>query len=282
MANKAIDKAYLLQTLKDFDAQILKESYIEKYSTYAEMPAASATTVGKIIQYIGANDTTNHLTNGYFYIVKEDSSTTPSTYSWVEKAVMEIPAGVEYSIVKETTADTGYVATYQLYGATAGGSPAPIVGSAKINIPKDFLVKSGEVKTVTAADKAAGGIFENDPNFQIGDKYIDFVINVKAEDPSDPTTDEHMYINVKDLVDVYTGGAGVSIDGNNAISIDLTANGGLELLGASLASQTLGIKIDDTTSDQIALHLGADGLYGSLLLADATDPNEKIDFDTEW
>lgn len=276
--NKPIDKAYLLQTLKDFDAKVLKENYIEKYAAYADMPAASSTTEGRIVQYVGADDTTNNLKNGYFYIVAEDS-TTPGTYAWVEKAVMEIPDGVEYSIVKEATPDTGYFATYQLYGATAGGTPAPIAGSQKINIPKDFLVKSGEVKTVTAADKASGGIFENDPNFQVGDKYIDFVVNVK-----DPTqvTDEHIYINVKDLVDVYTGGAGVSIDGNNAISIDLTANGGLELLGGSLASQTLGIKIDGTTSDQIALHVGADGLYGSLLLADATDPSEAIDFDTEW
>ena len=30
--NKPSDKAYLLQTLKDFDAKILKNSYIEKYS----------------------------------------------------------------------------------------------------------------------------------------------------------------------------------------------------------------------------------------------------------
>ena len=280
--NKPIDKAYLLQTLKDFDAKVLKENYIEKYAAYVDMPAASSTTVGKIVQYIGANDATHNLKNGYFYIVKEDSSTTPSTYSWVEKAVMEIPAGVEYSIVKESTPDTGYFATYQLYGATAGGTPAPIVGSQKINIPKDFLVKSGEVKTVTAADKASGGIFYNNPDFLEGDKYIDFVVNVKDEPSGGTTTDEHIYINVKDLVDVYTGGAGVSIDGNNAISIDLTANGGLELLGGSLASQTLGIKIDGTTSDQIALHVGADGLYGSLLLADATDPSEAIDFDTEW
>lgn len=278
MANKPIDKAYLLQTLKDFDAKVLKESYVEKYAAFADMPVASATTEGKIVQYVGANDAVNNLKNGYFYIVEEDS-TTPGTYKWAEKAVMEIPDGVEYSIVKESTPDTGYFATYQLYGATAGGTPAPIASSAKINIPKDFLVKSGEVKTVTAADKAPGGIFENDPNFLEGDKYIDFVVNVK--DPAQ-VTDEHIYINVKDLVDVYTGGAGITIDGNNAISIDLTANGGLELLGGSLASQTLGVKIDSTTSDQIALHVGADGLYGSLLLADATDPSEAIDFDTEW
>lgn len=281
MATKPIDKAYLLQTLKDFDAKILKESYVEKYAAYADMPTASATTEGKIIQYVGADDAVNNLKNGYFYIVAENA-TTPGTYEWVEKAVMEIPDGVEYSIVKEATPDTGYFATYQLYGATAGGTPAPIVGSQKINIPKDFLVKSGEVKTVTAADKASGGIFYNNPDFLEGDKYIDFIVNVKAEDPSDPTTDEHIYINVKDLVDVYTAGDGITIGADNAITVDLASAGGLELLGASSPNKQVAIKLDSTSSDQINLHLGVSGLYGSLLFADATDPSEKIDFDTEW
>ena len=274
---KPIDKAYLLQTLKDFDAKILKESYVEKYSDYSDMPAASSTTEGRIVQYVGADDSTHGLKNGFFYEVKE-STVTAGTYGWVEKAVMEIPDGVEYSIVKESTPDTGYFATYQLYGAVTGGSPTPISGSAKINIPKDYLVKSGTVDTVTAADKAAGGKFENDSNFQVGDKYIDFVVNVK--DPAQ-VTDEHIYINVKDLVDVYTGGDGISIDNNNAITVSLSSTGGLELTGTSPNKQ-IGIKIDSTTSNQIALHVGLDGLYGSLLLADPDDPDEAIDFDTEW
>jgi len=278
MANKPIDKAYLLQTLKDFDSVILKNSYIEKYDSYANMPTAASTNVGKIVQYIGADDTTHNLTNGFFYIVTEDSSTTPSTYSWEEKAVMSIPDGVEYTIVKESTPDTGYFATYQLYGAVGGGTPTPITGSTKINIPKDYLVKSGTVDTVTAADKAPGGKFENDSNFQVGDKYIDFVVNVK--DPAQ-VTDEHIYINVKDLVDVYTAGDGVSIDSNNAISVDVASAGGLELTGTTPNKQ-VGIKIDNTTPDQINLHLGASGLYGSLILADPTDPNDAIDFTTDW
>ena len=278
MANKPIDKEYLLQTLKDFDAKILKTSYIEKYDTYAKLPVASSTTEGKIVQWVGADDTTHGLVNGFFYQVVEDT-TTPGTYIWVEKAVMTIPDGVEYSIVKEATPDTGYFATYQLYGSVGGSTPAPITGSSKINIPKDFLVKSGTVDTVTAADKAPGGKFENDSNFQIGDKYIDLVINVK--DPSQ-VTDEHLYINVKDLVDVYTGGDGITIDGNNAISIDLATAGGLELLGGSSPNKQVGVKIDTVSSDQMNLHVGVNGLYGSLLIADPTDPNEAIDFDTEW
>ena len=277
MANKPIDKAYLLQTLKDFDATILKNSYIEKYAAYADLPTPASTNEGKIVQWVGADDAVHGLVNGFFYEVKE-STVTAGTYEWVEKAVMTIPDGIEYSIVKEATPETGYFATYQLYGQVGGGSASPIVGSAKINIPKDFLVKSAEVKTVTAADKAPGGIFYDNTDFLEGDKYIDFVVNVKEG----TATDEHIYLNVKDLVDVYTAGDGIIVDSNNVIKVNLAAAGGLELLTGSSATKEVAVKIDNTTSDQMRLYVGIDGLYGSVLLADPDDPDEAIDFDTEW
>lgn len=46
---------------------------------YDVMPTADATTVGKIVQYTGATDST--YTNGYFYIGTTDGEATP-TYSW--------------------------------------------------------------------------------------------------------------------------------------------------------------------------------------------------------
>lgn len=92
------------------------------------------------------------------------------------------------TVEKQTTAETGYAATYVVKQNSAQ------VGS-KINIPKDFLVKSGEVKTAAAADLTTLGA-----GYTAGDKYIDFVINTKGNDG----TDEHMYINVKDLVEDTT------------------------------------------------------------------------------
>lgn len=92
------------------------------------------------------------------------------------------------SIEKQTTADTGYAHTYVI---SQGGTAL----STKINIPKDYLVKSGEVKTATQANLSTLG-----NGYNVGDKYIDFVINTKGNDG----TDEHMYINVKDLVEDTT------------------------------------------------------------------------------
>ena len=273
--NKPISKDYLIQSLKGFETEILRNDFIEKYADYSDMPTAASTIEGKIIQYVGANDVAHGLVNGFFYECIE--GTTSGTYEWVEKQVQTIPAAVEYSIVKEATPDTGYFATYQLYGQVGSGSAAPISGSAKINIPKDFLVKSAEVKTVTAADKEEGGIFYNNPDFAVGDKYIDFVVNVKEG----TATDEHIYLNVKDLVDVYTGGDGITVGNDNSIAIDLATASGLELTGTSPNKQ-LAVKPDNTTPDQMRLYVGASGLYGSILLADPNDPDEAIDFDTEW
>lgn len=94
----------------------------------------------------------------------------------------------EYAVTVEEqqTAETGYAKTYLVkQNGTQVGS--------KINIPKDFLVKSGEVKTCTTANSPVNG-------YSPGDKYLDFVINSKDSS----ATDEHMYILVSDLVEDTT------------------------------------------------------------------------------
>lgn len=271
MATKPIDKDYLLQSLKDFERVILRSDFIEKFET---LPTASSDIVGKIVQYIGADDLINKLTNGFFYQCVEDS-TIPGTYKWIEKQVMSSGGGASYTMTKAATPEAGYFATYQLCDITSG-TPVPVVGSALINIPRDYLVKSGEVKTVTAADKAAGGIFYNNPDFLEGDKYIDFVVNVK--DSGTAPADEHIYINVKDLVDTYTAGNGIDIT-SNAISVKIGTNKGLEFTGTD--NDELSVKVGAAT-DQLRLYLDIDGLKGSLLIADPTDPDEAIDFDHDW
>lgn len=105
-----------------------------------------------------------------------------------------------FSMAKLSQADTGYAATYQF---TKDGV---LVGD-KINIPKDLVVESGTVETVTVEDEPYEGA-------HVGDKYIDLVL-ANADD-------EHIYIPVNDLVDVYTAGTGISISGN-VISVNLTA-----------------------------------------------------------
>lgn len=120
------------------------------------------------------------------------------------------------AVEKKTTANTGYAASYTIKANGVALSP-------DIDIPKDFLVKSATLETVTTADTPYSGA-------QVGDKYIDFVIN--AKDASE--TAEHIYLPVNDLVDVYTAGNGLSlsngqfsvvVDSSNANGLSVGANG---------------------------------------------------------
>ena len=143
-----------------------------------------------------------------------------------------------YTIKSQTTPEEGYFATYQLFEVAADSTETGV--GAKINIPKDFLVKSGTVSTVTAADKEEGGKFYNNNDFAIGDKYIDLVVNVK----SGTATDEHLYINVKDLVDTYTAGNGIEINASNGtISAKVVAANGLSVSSSGIA---MAVAVADT------------------------------------
>lgn len=139
-----------------------------------------------------------------------------------ELAAIKVP---EYSVAKQATAETGFLSTYYL---TKDGAQ---VGE-KINIPKDFLVNSADIKTVETADTPYEGA-------QVGDLYIDFVINSKSADD----TASHVYLPVNELVDAYTGGNGIEVSAQNLISAKIdtaNANG----LGVTAA----GFKLDVATA----------------------------------
>lgn len=122
----------------------------------------------------------------------------------------------DYTIVKLGTATEGYIATYQLQkdGAQVG---------ANIDIPKDYLVKSAEIKT------SAG---EGDPSgLPAGSKYIDFVINTKVGTGEE----SHIYLDVQSLVDAYTPGNGIEISEANVISAKVVAANGLSVDASGIA-----------------------------------------------
>lgn len=123
------------------------------------------------------------------------------------------------TVEKQTTAESGYIATYHVKqnGAKVGAS---------INIPKDYLVKSATVGTVSTADTPVTG-------YEVGDKYLDFVINTKDSSG----TDEHLYVLVSDLIDTYTAGSGLTLTSNQfsiasgAISKSMLSSGVQTSLG---------------------------------------------------
>lgn len=157
----------------------------------------------------------------------------------------------EYSIVKLGTATDGYIATYQLQkdGVQAG---------VNIDIPKDYLVKSAEIKTSTGDGDPSG--------LPAGSKYIDFVINTKVGTGEE----SHIYLNVQELVDAYTAGNGITISETNEISAKVVTANGLSVSASgitmALASATangamskeqftkLGEIADNATANTITLN----------------------------
>lgn len=190
---------------------------------------------------IGFNSTNN--TSYYYYLLQENrlyyyDGTRLIEYSIYKLSIIDVP---EYTIEKLTQAETSYSASYVLKkdGTQVG---------ATINIPKDMVVSSGEVKTVMVSDEPYQGAV-------VGDKYIDLTIANTAQN--------HIYIPVKDLVDVYIAGNGIQIS-NNYISVKVNQNqsNGLGVGGDGLS---LGAVTPSTN--------GVGGLNGAML---ATD-KEKLD-----
>lgn len=191
-----------------------------------------------------------------------------------------VAAAGKVNLIEAATATSGYLKTYILAAGVDQESDVVESGTGKnligkINIPKDFLVKSATVETVATADSPYSGA-------QVGDKYIDFVINSKDND----ATSSHVYLPVNDLVDVYTGGNGVNISNSNVVSLDLDANGGLELTGSTDGQKQLAIKMDSTNANGLALTsaglklaLATESAAGAMSAADKVIVNKALTSD---
>lgn len=164
------------------------------------------------------------------------------------------------NVIKKATANDGYIATYQV---TVDGT---VVG-ADINIPKDYLVKSADIKVVDTADTPYTGA-------KVGDKYIDFVVNTVEGSGNE----NHIYLSVQDLVDEYTAGDGIEISATNVIAIKLGTNANGLKVGAN------GLELDTATTTAAGAMSAADktkvdGLSegANKVEASATNGNVKID-----
>ena len=154
-------------------------------------------------------------------LVKNDGTIDTNTYLTSHQSLDSKTVTVE----KATSNIGDNVARYTIkQGGTA-------LTNGVIDIPRDFLVKSGEVKTCSTANSPVSG-------YLVGDKYLDFVINSK----DGGANDTHMYVLVKDLVEDTT----YSADGST-----LQLSSGTFSIKAS-GVDTSQIKNGAVTSDKIA------------------------------
>ena len=161
---------------------------------------------------------------------------------YVEVPEIEVP---EYEIKKAEAAEEGAIATYFLAkdGVQVGAS---------INVPKDYLVKSATVATVETEGQPYA-------EAKVGDKYLDFVVNVKAGEAEG--TESHIYLPVNELVDVYVAGNGINISANNEVSAKVVAENGLSVDadGIKLAVATTEAAGAMSKEDKVKLDAIAEG-----------------------
>lgn len=192
---------------------------------------------------------------------KAGNDLTIETGSGEEGLYYKAPAAQTISVVKDATAETGYASTYHV---TVDGTN---VGAA-INIPKDFVIKSASLETVTTADVPYSGA-------QVGDKYIDLVVN--TVDASETAT--HIYLPVNDLVDVYTQGDGISVSAQNVISVvvDPTSANGLSVSATGIALGLASANANGAMSSSDFSKLAGISAEAKKVEASQTNGNIKID-----
>lgn len=147
--------------------------------------------------------------------------------------------GSSYTITKATQADAGYAATYQLFkGSVAVGD--------KINIPKDLVVESGELKYCTVEDEPVEGM-------HVGDPYIELTLANAASGAN------KIYIPVKDLVDTYT------VDDTDSVSLTMNNN-----------EITADVNISDNTGNIISVvsTSGHEGLFAEHYIGSVSDTDD--------
>ena len=109
-------------------------------------------------------------------LVKNDGTIDTTQYLSQHQSLSDI--GGEVSVVEKGTANDGAFKTYQI---TQDGTAVGV----DINIPKDFLVKSGSVKTAGATPTTA----ETNAGVGAGEKYISLIINTKDSSTSSGNTE---------------------------------------------------------------------------------------------
>ena len=176
-----------------------------------------------------------------------------------------LPDEKTVSVRKKAEPTEGYLTSYEV---TVDDTP---VGVA-IDIPKEFFMKSAELKEVEEEDQPYSGA-------KVGDKYIDFIVNTPEE-----TDEKHVYLPVNDLVDVYTNGDGIDISERNVVSLKIAADG-----ANGLAVSASGLALSEATDDAAGAMPAADhkklaGVTEGATKVEKSDDNGKVkinDVDTD-
>lgn len=166
----------------------------------------------------------------------------------------------------ESAGQSDYAKVYKLYqGANAPDAqtdPATLIGT--VNIPLDKVVQDGHIVTVEDGVDSDG---DTVPAGTADGTYV----KLTFQNVSTP-----VYINVEDLVDVYTGGttaeATVSISNANEITVTINEINGSKLAATSVAKGKLATAVQDSLDlADSAVQSVAEGATNGTVAVDGTD-----------
>lgn len=144
-----------------------------------------------------------------------------------------------YSIEKQDIAEDGYATSYKLKKIV--GQEESYVGDV-INIPKDMVLQSATLETVVESGVPYDAAV-------IGDFYIKMTFNDASA--------SNIYVPMKDFVDVYTAGDGISIS-NNIIGVKIAENShGLVAVDGEMSINLATITSDGAMSKEDKVKLDA-------------------------
>lgn len=165
----------------------------------------------------------------------------------------------EVKLFVKGSANTGFLKTYIL----AKGADTTLVDGdvpaaqkiGEIDIPKDFLVKSGKMLTVvdqggtlmvTEENGTAVTPYAAPAAVTAAGQWIDLVVNTKGT--TEAEADAHLCFDVTKLVDIYTNGDGLNLN-NGVFSVKLNATAS----GLSVDGNGLTIAIDAINANGLAI-----------------------------
>lgn len=151
-----------------------------------------------------------------------------SEYLTSHQSLSDIGGAV--TLEKQSTAETGYAATYVI---SQGGTAL----TPKINIPKDFLLQAASLETVGSTPTT----LESGHSLTTGDMYLKFVVNTSNSETGATT----LVIPVNDLLD------GVMYDADNS-TLELSAGNVFSIKDGGVGSDQIASSVKNswlTTSD---------------------------------
>ena len=262
--DKKIDKSSTVGLVKN-DGTIDTNVYLTQHQDITNYVQKSET--AGLIKNDGTIDTNIYLTqhqslNNYVQksqtagLIKNDGTIDENVYLTQHQSLQDI--GGVVSVVEKASANEGAFKTYQV---TQNGNAVGV----DINIPKDFLVKSGSVKTVGATPNAK----ESGAGLDTGDRYISLIINTK--DNATSTGDNELIIPANGLVEDTTYEADEVTVTLNGTTFSVKAGGISTTELANNAVETAKIADGNVTTAKIA-----DGNVNAAKLATNSVETDKI------